>query len=151
MGKTGKVSRSMARGGAAAFALFLVSACTEPTTQHAMSPQPVAQTADVAPQPPDQSPEERQATETARLAYVSCLNRAARYVDDHLQAPANVAGVIAPMCYNRFEAYEAAANVGMSRRETQLSIRHGDQQQVELAEQAVKLERNQAASLSPAK
>jgi hypothetical protein len=132
--------------------MIAVPACTGPAT-HATGSQPAAQAqvAELPVQPPDQSPQEQQATEAARHAYVACLGRAARYADDHLRPTANLAGVIAPMCYDKFEAYEAAANVGMSRHDTQLSIRHGDQQQAELAEQAVKLERSQAAALSPAK
>jgi hypothetical protein len=142
----------MARGSAAAFLLIAVPACTGSPT-HAVGPQAAAQAqvAELPPQPPDQSAQERQVTDAARQAYVVCLGRAARYADDHLQATANLAGVIAPMCYDKFVVYEAAANVGMSRHDTQLSIRHGDQQQVELAEQAVKLERSQAAALSAPK
>jgi hypothetical protein len=76
---------------------------------------------------------------------VACLNRAAHYADDHLKSSANVAGVIAPMCYAQFEDFEAASEVGMSHHDTQLDIRFGDRQQSELAELAVTQERSQAA------
>ena len=97
------------------------------------------------PQPPQQSADEQQITDQAHQAYVSCLNRAAHYADDHLKSSANVASVVAPMCYAQFEEFETAAEVGMSRHDRWLDIRHGDLQQAELAEQAVKQERSQAA------
>jgi hypothetical protein len=49
------------------------------------------------------------------------------------------------MCYAQFEEFEDAAEVGMSRRDIWLDVRHGDQQQAELAEQAIREERSQAA------
>ena len=125
-------------------ASIMIAACSTPV-EHASLPSPVAEVANALPQTPEQSVDEQRATDSAHQVYVSCLKRAAQYADDHLQSSINVAGVITPMCYAQFEAYEAAAEVGMSRHDTWLSIRHGDQQQTELADQAVKQERSQAA------
>ena len=134
----------MAQGGAVAVASIILAACSTPT-EHASLPAQVAEAENVLPQPPEQSADEQRITDHAHQAYVSCLNRAAHYADDHLRSSANVAGVIAPMCYAQFEEFEAAAEVGMSRHDTWLDIRHGDQQQAELAEQAVQQARSQAA------
>jgi hypothetical protein len=144
VGSVRQVLRILARGGAFAVVSTIVAACATPT-EHASLPSQVAEADNALPQPPQQSADEQQITDHAHQAYVSCLNRAAHYADDHLKSSANVAGVIAPMCYAQFEEYEVAAEVGMSRHDTWLDIRHGDQQQAELAEQAVKQERSQAA------
>lgn len=144
MGSVRQILRITARGGAFAVISTILAACSTPT-QHASLPSQVAAVENALPQPPAQSADEQRITDHARQAYVSCLNRAAHYADDHLKSSANVAGVIAPMCYAQFEEFEAAAEVGMSRHDTWLDIRHGDQQQAELAEQAVKQERSQAA------
>ena len=130
-------------GCACALAFVTLTACSQPAAH--VGPQQAADTAAALPEPPEQSAEEQRITENARQAYVACLNRAARYADDHLKSSANVAGVIAPMCYAQFEEFEAAAETGMSRRDARLQVRHGDQQQLELADQAVKQERSQAA------
>jgi hypothetical protein len=134
----------MARGSAYAVVATLLAACSTPT-EHASLPSQVVEADNALPQPPDQSADEQRVTDHAHQSYVSCLNRAAHYADDHLKSSANVAGVIAPMCYAQFEEFEAAAEVGMSRHDTQLTMRHGDQQQADLAELAVKQERSQAA------
>jgi hypothetical protein len=144
VGSVRRVLRKAARGGAYAFISIMFAACAEPV-EHARQQQHVAEAAEALPQPPEQSADEQRLTDSARQAYAACLNRAAHYADNHLQSSANVAGVIAPMCYAQFEEFEDAAEAGMSRHDTQLQIRHGDQQQAELAEQAVKQERSQAA------
>jgi hypothetical protein len=126
-------------------ASIMLAACATPSEHAGLPTAQVAEVANVMPQPPEQSADEQRVTDHAHQAYVSCLNRAAHYADDHLKSSANVAGVIAPMCYAQFEEYEVAAEVGMSRHDTWLDIRHGDQQQAELAEQAIQRERSQAA------
>ncbi len=144
MGSVGQVLRKAARGGAFAIVSIILAGCSTPT-EHASLPSQVAEAENALPQPPEQSADEQRITDHARQAYVSCLNRAAHYADDHLKSSANVAGVISPMCYAQFEEFEVAAEVGMSRHDTWLDIRYGDQQQAELAELAVKQERSQAA------
>lgn len=145
MGRIWEVSRRAARGGAYAFISMILAACSEPVEHASLPTSPIAEATNALPQPPEQSAEEQRATDHARQLYTACLNRAAHYADDHLRSSTEVAGVIAPMCYAQFEDFEAAAEVGMSRHDIGLDIRHGDQQQAELAEQAIRQERSQAA------
>jgi hypothetical protein len=145
VGSVLQVLRKTARGGAFAVVSTILAACSTPTEHASLPTAQAAEAENALPQPPQQSAEEQRITDHAHQAYVSCLNRAAHYADDHLKSSANVAGVIAPMCYAQFEEYEIAAEVGMSRHDTWLDVRHGDQQQAELAEQAIKQERSQAA------
>ncbi len=96
VGSVRQVLRIMARGGAFAVSIIL-AACSTPTEHASLPTSQVAQAVDAAPQLPDQSADEKRTTDHAHQAYVSCLNRAAHYADDHLQSTAT-SPALSPRC-----------------------------------------------------
>ena len=105
------------------------------------APQGIATQADSTPIPIPQ----RQETVDAQNAYNACLVRAARYADNDSTDPATLAALIAPMCYPQFSALEATAAAGLSDRDRNRFDHGGDQRQVDLASDAIRRERGQAA------
>jgi hypothetical protein len=98
--------------------------------------------------PPPAIPVDPQ-TKAAENAYRACLVRAARYADDGSADVAGLASLIAPMCYPRFSAFEAAAAANFSDRDRFVFDYAGDDRQIALASDAVRAERGQAALSAP--
>jgi hypothetical protein len=94
--------------------------------------------------PPPPVPMDEQ-TIASENAYRACLVRAARYIDAGSADVAGLASLIAPMCYPQFSAFEAAADAGFSDRDRWVFDHAGDQRQIDLASDAVRTERTQAA------
>jgi hypothetical protein len=81
----------------------------------------------------------------AENAYRACLVRAARYLDQGSSDVQGLAALIAPLCYPQFSSFEAAAAANFSDRDRRVFDHAGDQRQIDLAGDAIRTERSQAA------
>jgi hypothetical protein len=81
----------------------------------------------------------------ARQDYVHCLTWAAHYADSATTTASSLALVVAPLCYPQFSRLEAVTMAGLSRQRRRIFAHGADQLQMEMAANAVRQERAEAA------
>ncbi len=77
----------------------------------------------------------------AEQSYISCLSKAAQYIDDKVSSVANLAILAAPLCYPQFSAFEDASVAGMTRDARKAFDKQGDALQLRMAEDSLRRER----------